>query len=163
MPNFKKKRKDQLLEKWYQLHILPQNKKQSTLNKNLKRGRLIKEYFNDGSVRNIKASQYQDFINQFAKTNGKDNVGRLNSEVKKVLTFAKQDKIDFHDFTIGVKITGQPPKKSKDEKYIHRNSDYIKLLHHFSKTANYRTSVIPYLLYIQLKTGLRFGEVLGLT
>lgn len=28
---------------------------------------------------------------------------------------------------------------------------------------NYKVNVIPYLLYIQLKTGMRFGEVLGLT
>lgn len=28
---------------------------------------------------------------------------------------------------------------------------------------NYRKSVIPYLLYVQFKTGMRFGEVLGLT
>ncbi len=150
----------QLWQKWYQLHILPQNKKQSTLNKHIKRGRLIKDYFDETAVRNIKASDYQDFINNFAKTNGKDNVGRLNSEGRKILTFAKQDKIDFHDFTIGIKITGQPPKKSKDEKYIHRKSDYIKLLHNIDIIAHYQTSVIPYLIYIQLKTGLRFGEAL---
>ncbi|MDY3023820.1 tyrosine-type recombinase/integrase [Streptococcus hyovaginalis] len=153
----------QLWEKWYCLHILPQNKKQSTLNKHMKRGRLIKDHFGDKPLRKIKASDYQTFINHFAKTNGKDNVGRLNSEVKKVLTFAKQDKIDCHDFTIGVKITGQAPKKSKDDKYIHRKSDYIKLLHHLKATADYQESVIPYLLFIQLKTGLRFGEALGLT
>lgn len=65
-------------------------------------------------IQAIKASDYQTFINEFAKTNGKDNVGLLNSEVRKVLAFVKQDKIDCHDFTASVKITGLPPKKSKD-------------------------------------------------
>lgn len=153
----------ELWEKWYQLHILPENKSKSTLNKHKKRGRLIWDYFKDTPIQAIKASDYQTFINEFAKTNGKDNVGRLNSEVRKVLAFAKQDKIDCHDFTANVKITGLPPKKSKDEKYIHRKADYIRLLSYLRSIADYKTSVMPYLLYIQLKTGLRFGEALGLT
>lgn len=152
-----------LWEKWYQLHILPQRKIQSTLNKHLKRGQLINEYFKEIPLRDIKASQYQDFINIYARTNCRDNVSRLNSEVKKILDFARQDKIDFHDFTIGVKLSGKPAKKTKEERYINSKADYIRLLAHLHKIANYKDSVIPYLLYIQLKTGLRFGEVLGLT
>lgn len=152
-----------LWQNWYKLHIVPQNKKQSTINKHLKRGRLIKETFGTIPARQIKASDYQKFINRFATTNGKDNVGRLNSEIRQVLEFAKQDKLDIHDFTQGVKITGLAPKKSKDEKYIHSKADYIKLLNHLKNIACYKNSIAPYLLYVQLKTGLRFGEVLGLT
>ncbi|HEM3590907.1 TPA: site-specific integrase, partial [Streptococcus suis] len=109
----------ELWKKWYELHIVPLNKKQATLNKHIKRGKLIEEFFGNMPLVNIKASRYQLFINQFAKTNGRDNVARLNSEVKKVLEFAKQDQLDFHDFTIGVKITGLEPAKSKEDKYIH--------------------------------------------
>lgn len=42
-------------------------------------------------------------------------------------------------------------------------ADYIRLLSYLRSIADYKTSVVPYLLYIQLKTGLRFGEVFGLT
>ncbi len=121
------------MEKWYELHIVPQGKMQSTLNKHLKRGKLIEEYFNDTPLRNIKSSQYQELINYYAKTNCRDNVSRLNSEVKKVLDFARQDKIDFHDFTTGVNITGKPPQKTKEERYINSKSDYIKLLDYLFK------------------------------
>lgn len=152
-----------LWEQWYQLHILPQGKMQSTLNKHLKRGQLIDEYFKNIPLRDIKASQYQDFINTYAQTNCRDNVSRLNSEVKKILDFARQDKIDFHDFTIGVKLSGKPATKTKEERYINSKSDYVRLLDYLHREANYKDSTIPYLLYIQLKTGLRFGEVLGLT
>lgn len=152
----------QLWEKWYHLRIVPQNKKTSTVNKHKKRGQLINNYFKETPFRNIKASQYQDFINQYAKTNCKDNVSRLNSEVKQVLTFAKQDKIDFHDFTINVNITGLPPKKSKDERYIHSKADYMKLLNHLSRIANYKTSVVPYLIYISnLKQAYALGKHLA--
>lgn len=152
-----------LWEKWYELHILPLNKKQATLNKHIKRGKLIKEFFGTMPLVNIKASRYQLFINQFAKTNGRDNVARLNSEVRKVLEFAKQDRLDFHDFTIGVKITGLEPAKSKEDKYIHSKADYKKLVNYLYNNVNYIDNLIYYLLYIQLKTGMRFGEVLGLT
>lgn len=153
----------ELWETWYKLHILPQHKKQATLNKHLKRGALLKEYFGNISIRDIKASSYQHFINEFAKTNGKDNVGRLNSEVKKVIIFAKQDKLDFHDFTIGVKVTGRPSRKREEDKYIHRKADYKRLIEHLENNLAYADRVIYYLLYVQLKTGMRFGEVLGLT
>ncbi|MBY5009662.1 site-specific integrase [Streptococcus suis] len=153
----------ELWKKWYELHIIPLNKKQATLNKHIKRGKLIEEFFGNMPLVNIKASRYQLFINQFAKTNGRDNVARLNSEVRKVLEFAKQDRLDFHDFTIGVKITGLEPAKSKEDKYIHSKADYKKLVNYLYNNVNYTDNLIYYLLYIQLKTGMRFGEVLGLT
>lgn len=56
-----------------------------------------------------------------------------------VLKFAQRDKLDIHDFTQGVKITGVAPKKSKDEKYIHSKADYIKLLNYLKKSLVTKT------------------------
>lgn len=53
--------------------------------------------------------------------------------------------------------------KTKKEKSLQSLADYQKLLNFLVNYLDYKKSVIPYLLYIQLKTGLRFGEVLGLT
>lgn len=123
----------QLWKKWYELHIVPQGKTQSTLNKHLQRGKLIEEYFNDTPLRNIKSSRYQELINNYAKTNCRDNVSRLNSEVKKVLDFARQDKIDFHDFTTGVNITGKPPQKKKKKDISIANLTILNYLTIYSK------------------------------
>lgn len=152
-----------LWEQWFELYIIPQNFKESTLNKHKNFGNHIKKFFGDTPLRDIKASVYQKFINQFAEKNVKETVRRLNNEVKQILSFAKKERIFFHDFTKDVKITGRPPKKHRSEKYIHSKSDYFKLLNYLENTANYEKSVIPYLLFVQLKTGMRFAEVLGLT
>ncbi|HFI0289429.1 TPA: tyrosine-type recombinase/integrase [Streptococcus suis] len=150
-------------EQWYELQILPQKLKESTLKKHVNFGKQIKKYFGDTSIRDIKPSEYQKFINSFAEKNVKETVSRLNNEVKKILTFAKNERIFFHDFTEQVIITGLPPKKMRYEKYIHSKADYFKLLGYLTNNAKYEQSVIPYLLFIQLKTGMRFAEVLGLT
>ncbi|WP_193754110.1 site-specific integrase [Streptococcus mutans] len=152
-----------LWEKWLELQIKPLNKSLSTLDKHYRRGQFIKQYFQDKPVSQIKASDYQVFINTYAKTNSRDNVSRLNSEVKKVLIFGKRDRLDINDFVEGVILSGRPSPKNKEDRYIHHLKDYARLVGYLEEHFNYRESIIPYQLYVQLKTGLRTGEVSGLT
>lgn len=153
----------QLWEKWYQLQILPLGKMDSTLNKHRLRGKFIKSYFGETAALSITPSQYQAFINTYAKSNCRDNVSRLNAEIRNVIIFAKRDKLSMEDITEGVVLSGRPSPKTKQERYIHSLEDYKKLYTYLENNLLYLDSVIPYLLYIQLKTGMRFGEVLGLT
>ncbi|WP_343092282.1 site-specific integrase [Streptococcus sanguinis] len=153
----------QLWKKWFTLYILPQNKRQSTLRKHEVRGKKLQEYFQDTPISQIKSSAYQEFINYYAERNAKDTMRRLNKEVQKVVQFAQRDRLNIDDFTEAVIVTGRPPKKTIKEKYIGSLSDYGKILCYLESILNYRKSVIPYLLYVQFKTGMRFGEVLGLT
>ena len=97
----------QLWQKWYNLQIVPLNKSQGTIAHHKHRGKLILDYFKDKSATNITYSEYQEFINEYAKRVGKDTVRRLNAEVRKVIQFAKKDKLSIIDFTDGVVITGQ--------------------------------------------------------
>ncbi len=55
-------------------------------------------------------------------------VKRLNSEIRKILKFAKRDKLSITDFTDGVIIAGQASRKVKTEKAITSTVDYYKLL-----------------------------------
>lgn len=153
----------QLWEKWMTLQIKPLRKSDSTLNKHELRGRFIQNYFQDKPVSDIKASDYQEFINTYAKTNCRDNVSRLNAEVKKVLVFARRDKINVTNFVEGVVLSGRPSPKKKQERYIHSLKDYAKLALYLENHLDYRKSIVPYQLYVQLKTGLRTGEIAGLT
>ena len=152
-----------LWEKWLELTVKPLEKAEATFNKHLLRGKFIKEYFKEKPVVKIKASEYQAFLNKYAETNSKDNVSRLNAEIRNVIVFAKRDKLNIEDFTEGVILSGRPPKKRKDEKYIHSFDDYQKLVTYLENNLDLTTSIVPYLLLIQLKTGLRAGEVAGLT
>ena len=153
----------QLWEKWMALQIEPLRKSDSTLNKHKLRGKFIQKYFQEKPVFDIKASEYQEFINTYAKTNCRDNVSRLNSEVKKVLIFAKRDKINVHNFVEGVILSGRPSPKKKQDRYIHSLKDYARLALYLENHLDYKTSIVPYQLYIQLKTGLRTGEIAGLS
>ena len=152
-----------LWEKWLELTVKPFGKAESTFNKHLLRGKFIKEYFKDKPALKIKASEYQGFINKYAETNCRDNVSRMNAEIRNVIVFAKRDKLNIEDFTEGVVISGRPSKKRRDEKYIHSFEDYQKLVTYLENNLDLTTSIVPHLLLIQLKTGLRAGEVVGLT
>ncbi|MEX2785411.1 tyrosine-type recombinase/integrase [Streptococcus sp. H49] len=153
----------QLWLKWFELQVKPLNKSESTMNKHYLRGRFIENYFKNKAVNAIKASDYQEFINVYAKTNSRDNVRRLNGEIKKVLIFAKRDRLSVEDFTEGVILSGRPALKQKKDRYIHHLKDYRRLVDYLESHFNYRESVIPYQLYVQLKTGFRAGEISGLT
>lgn len=152
-----------LWEKWLELTVKPLGKADTTLNKHMLRGKFIKTQFEDKPAIQIKASEYQVFINKYAETNCRDNVSRMNAEIRNVIIFAKRDKLNIEDFTEGVILSGRPPKKRKEDKYIHSFKDYQKLVSYLEENLDLSTSIIPHLLLIQLKTGLRAGEVAGLT
>lgn len=152
-----------LWEKWLELTVKPLGKADTTLNKHLLRGKFIKTQFEDKPAIQIKASEYQAFINKYAETNCRDNVSRMNAEIRNVIIFAKRDKLNIEDFTEGVILSGRPPKKRKEDKYIHSFKDYQKLVSYLEENLDMTSSIIPHLLLIQLKTGLRAGEVAGLT
>lgn len=152
-----------LWENWLELTVKPIGKAESTFNKHLIRGKFIQAYFKDKPALKIKASEYQEFINKYAETNSRDNVSRMNAEIRNVIVFAKRDKLNIEDFTEGVILSGRLPKKRRDEKYIHSFEDYQKLVTYLESNLDLITSIVPYLLLIQLKTGLRAGEVAGLT
>ena len=80
-----------------------------------------------------------------------------------MIVFAKRDKLNIEDFTEGAILSGRLPKKRRDEKYIHSFDDYQKLVTYLENNLDLTISIVPYLLLIQLKTGLRAGEVAGLT
>ncbi|MFM0683829.1 tyrosine-type recombinase/integrase [Streptococcus suis] len=152
-----------LWEKWLELTIKPLGKADTTLNKHMLRGKFIKAQFKDKPAIQIKASEYQAFINKYAETNCRDNVSRMNAEIRNVIIFAKRDKLNIEDFTEGVILSGRPPKKRKEDKYIHSFKDYQKLVSYLEENLDMTSSIVPHLLLIQLKTGLRAGEVAGLT
>ena len=152
-----------LWKKWLELTVKSLGQAEATFNKHLLRGRFIKKYFKEKPAIKIKASEYQAFLNKYAETNSRDNVSRMNAEIRNVIVFAKRDKLNIEDFTEGVVISGRPSKKQREEKYIHSFDDYQKLVTYLEQNLYLTTSIVPYLLLIQLKTGMRAGEVAGLT
>ena len=106
---------------------------------------------------------FYNLSNKYAETNCRDNVSRMNAEIRNVIVFAKRDKLNIKTFTGGIILSGRHSKKRRDEKYIHSFEVYQKLVTYLEQNLALITSIIPYLLLIQLKTGMRAGEVAGLT
>mgnify|MGYP000426508979 CR=1 FL=1 len=50
-----------------------------------------------------------------------------------------------------------------EEKYLHTERDYLDLLLAVKKKFDYQRSIVPYIVYFLLKTGMRFGELIALT
>lgn len=119
----------------------------------------------DKPVHDIRPSEYQEFINEFGKTNSKDILQRMNSVVRQSLELAKNDGLIFNDFTIGVEMNTKKKPKESSKKYIHSLSDYDKLKSYLEKSFKdelfYNHTYI--ILYFLLETGMRFGELIALT
>ncbi|MFS1664117.1 tyrosine-type recombinase/integrase [Streptococcus sp. zg-JUN1979] len=153
----------ELWQEWYQTTIVPQNKREYTLYLYELRGRWIKEYLSDVPATKIKYSRYQSVLTTLGQKQCKNVISRFNSDVRKVIAFARRDKIDIDDFTQGALITSQKIGKKPTEKSLTNLSDYMRLKEAIKRKISDKYVVSYYVLFVALKTGLRAGENLGLT
>ena len=79
------------------------------------------------------------------------------------MQLARRDLLNINDFTEGVRLHAQKLPKKPENKYISSLSDYQKIIDYLRSIMEYKKSVMPYLIYLMLKTGLRVGEALALT
>lgn len=152
-----------LWKMWYETIVLPQSHSDSTLYKHELRGRYIKQNFGTQPAVTIQFSKYQKVLTKLGETQNKDNVRRFNAEVRKVIQFARRDRIAIDDFTEGVIIVSEKTQQKTSDKSLRNLSDYSKLKAAVKARIDSRYIVSDYILFIALKTGLRTGENLGLT
>lgn len=151
----------ELWEEWYTLVIEPSDLAKSTKDKYRYRGKLIEKRFSKRKVNEIRHSEYQKFLNNYAKKVIRSQVSRLNGDVKRVVAMAKRDGLLLNDFTDGVQIMGEKFRKKPEEKYLRSMKDYNNMLALLRSKFDYMKSVLPFLLYTLFKTGLRPGEGLA--
>ena len=89
-------------------------------------------------------------------------ISRINSDIRNEIQLSLRDKIQIDDFTIGYKINAGKKSKKESEKHIESVSDYERILTYLENILDYDISIIPYLLYTLLKTGLRLREAVAL-
>ncbi|GGB43348.1 integrase [Lentibacillus populi] len=119
----------------------------------------IKEEFEGVPIQNINKRTYQAFLNEYGETHAKETTRKLNIHIRACVRNAIDEGIIRVDFTRGAVITGKEGKK-KIDKYLGYD-DGKKLL----KTIIERLdkSMTYYLLLLALTSGMRFGEIVGLT
>ncbi len=149
---------------WYDLKIRPKKKLSKVTKKNYQTyGKTIKKLFGDRAIVDIKSTEYQRIMNIYGETVGYDYLSRINSTIRKAIQLAQSDKIVLDDFTSNVELFAGKEAQKNEEKYIHSVEDYHRLVNYLEKKLDYETTVIYHVLYIIAKTGMRYGEAIGIT
>lgn len=149
---------------WYDLKIRPKKKLSKVTKKNYQTyGKTIKKLFGDRAIVDIKSTEYQRIMNIYGETVGYDYLSRINSTIRKTIQLAQSDKIVLDDFTSNVELFAGKEAQKNEEKYIHSVEDYHRLVNYLEKKLDYETTVIYHVLYIIAKTGMRYGEAIGIT
>lgn len=120
----------------------------------------IKKYFNDTPLQNITRQDYQAFINDYGSTRSKETVEKLHYHCRACIRDGVEDMIIPFDITRKVTLTWTVKAKRKDEKHLSYNETKAlskELFNRLDRGLGY------YLLYLALSTGMRFGELVGLT
>lgn len=120
----------------------------------------IRKCFDDQPLKDITRVQYQNFIDNYASTHSHDGVIRINGYIRKCLKYATDDGIIYKDLTHDIVLKGTKPK-SASLKFLEYN-EAEKLKQHCVDEANY-FAISKYMILTGLLTGMRFGEVAGLT
>ena len=149
---------------WYDLKIRPKKKLSKVTKKNYQTyGKTIKKLFGNRAIVDIKSTEYQRIMNIYGETVGYDYLSRINSTIRKTIQLAQSDKIVLDDFTSNVELFAGKEAQKNEEKYIHSVEDYHRLVNYLEKQLDYETTVIYHVLYIIAKTGMRYGEAIGIT
>ncbi|HEU6038417.1 Integrase [Streptococcus pneumoniae] len=153
----------ELYNEWLDLKILPSNRSVVTKKKYLMRKKVIERLFGNKPVSQIKPSEYQKIMNEYGETVSRNFLGRLNSCIRASIQMAIADKVIIEDFTAYVELFSSKSGQKVEEKYLHTESDYQKVLVYLKNKFDYQKSIVPYVIYFLFKTGMRFSELIALT
>lgn len=148
---------DDYFKKWIQIYKVDISK--NTRARYLNTHKTIEEYFGSKPIQNIKKQEYQIFLNQYGETRSKASVKKLNTQIRACVKDAIDEGVLRLDFTRNVKLTGLEGKSST-EKHLDYQESQLLLKEIYEKLE---VSNTYYLLLLALTSGMRFGELVGLT
>ena len=120
----------------------------------------IRQYFKGKPIQNITKREYQKFLNEYAKTHAKETTRKLNIHIRACVREAIDEGIIRVDFTRDVNITGHVEAKRPEEKHLDYDDCQLLLTELFNRLDR---ALGYYLLLLGLTSGMRFGEMVGLT
>lgn len=122
----------------------------------------VEDYFIDTPIQNIKKMDYQMFLNDFGSNKAKETVAKVNGHIKSCVKDAIDEQIIQVDFTRNSQVTWTVQAKKPIEKHLNYEESK-KLLNSICNKINDNSGLGYYLLLLGLTSGLRFGELVGLT
>ena len=152
-----------LYQEWLDLKIIPSSRQQTTINKFILRKKIIKKYFGNKKVSEIKPSDYQKAMNKYGNHINRNGLGRLNNDIHNAISMAIADKVLIDDFTVNVELYSTKIAQTVDDKYLQSEADYNAVIDFITQKLDYHKSVVPYVIYFLFRTGMRYAELIALT
>ena len=121
----------------------------------------IEKYFKYATVKSLTRTRYQEVINQFSKTHATPTIERFNSTIRASIVNLIDEGVIPLDFTKNVVIKGETEVKKEKDKYL--NFLEFKRLMKSAKSRINPKYPSNFMIFIAGMTGMRFGELLGLT
>ena len=152
-----------LYQEWLELKIIPSSRQQTTINKFILRKKIIKKYFGNKKVSEIKPSDYQKAMNDYGTRINRNGLGRLNNDIHNAISMAIADKVLIDDFTANVELYSTKVAQNVEDKYLQSEADYNAVIEFITQKLDYPKSVVPYVIYFLFRTGMRYAELIALT
>lgn len=148
---------DDYFKKWIQIYKVDVSR--NTRARYLNTHKTIEEYFGSKPIQDIKKKEYQIFLNEYGETRSKASVKKVNTQIRACVKDAIDEGVLRLDFTRNVKLTGLEGKSSA-EKHLDYKESQLLLNEIYEKLE---VSMTYYLLLLALTSGMRFGEIVGLS
>ena len=131
-----------LYQEWLDLKIIPSSRQQTTINKFILRKKIIKKYFGNKKVSEIKPSDYQKAMNKYGNHINRNGLGRLNNDIHNAISMAIADKVLIDDFTVNVELYSTKIAQTVDDKYLQSEADYNAVIDFITQKLDYHKSVV---------------------
>lgn len=149
---------DEYFNNWVELYKSDRSK--ATLKHYVYTYNRIKEFFDSKPLQEITTNDYQKFLNQLGANRSKETVEKVHGHIRACILDALDEQIIPRDFTRKGELKYTVPAKKDSEKHLNYNES-ITLLKELNKRLD--LDLVYYLLLLDLVTGLRFEELVGLT
>lgn len=149
----------QLFDDWIKLYKEP--KAINTYIRYENTSKRLKEYFKDMPIQKVTRPIYQKFLNDYGEGKSRETVRKLNTHLKGFIKDMIEDGYVTIDFTRKVDINSTYQAMRSEDKhlnYLESQKLYNYLISNLSSTT-----FTNHLILLGLVSGLRFGEIVGLT
>lgn len=144
---------------WIELY--KSNKHVTTYSRYLNSYERVKEHFKEMPIQKITRPEYQKFLNEYGKGKSKETVKKLNTHIRGCVKDAIDEGYISVDFTRKVEFNATGESKKSEDKHLNYKESMVLYEELFKRLSDKTTTY--HLILLGLVSGLRFGELTGLT
>lgn len=145
-------------KRWYETTRMPYITERTQYNyRNTMKA--IDSYFGTTSIGDISSDEYQMIVADYGKVHSHETTRKFHHHLKACFDYAFRNGVIKKDPTFSAKVVGK--QSEKKIKYL-SESDMNKLMHQVLETTTLDNTA-NYILILANATGMRIGEILGLT